>query len=509
MIFLILPQAFGLGESLDIELVHPSVAMDAPMGIESPRIGDFGDLNVSVQSQYIRDPLILYKDNIDQGAVVRRKQVLQTALLFDLSPKFGFKLTAPLALQWSTDHPDLARNGSAMGDLTLGMRLGLWESYEGAVSIRGDIHIPSSTPGSWLGEDNSRGTISILSCYRYKNAEATVELGGHMRTPTNTEKDFVLGNELISTTALRWHLWPGRVSFGNTLLMRSGTNNLFKGGAETPIEILSFLQLQATADQQWILGTGKGLSAGYGASEFRAFVAYRYQRPDNTPPPPPPPPDLPDPPPTVEEKIEDPPEEVWEEGELARVEENQIAIRGEIKFELGTATILTESKPTLTYIADLINSDVEIGHVVIEGHASEEGSFTYNYELSNLRARAIFRALVGSGVHPDRISHRGYGEALPKIQGEGADIAQNRRVEFHIIRLDPPDTELDLRELQHAPWDGGILQLTLPQPKKPEPKQIDNALDVSVEDFLEMEPSPSENSAEPDSDDPSVEEPSP
>ena len=142
------------------------------------------------------------------------------------------------------------------------MRLGLWESYEGAVSIRGDIHIPSSTPGSWVGEDNSRGTISILSCYRYKNAEATVELGGHMRTPTNTEKDFVLGNELISTTALRWHLWPGKVSFGNTLLVRSGTNNLFKGGAETPIEILSFLQLQTTADQQWLLGTGKGLSAG-------------------------------------------------------------------------------------------------------------------------------------------------------------------------------------------------------------------------------------------------------
>ena len=95
------------------------------------------------------------------------------------------------------------------------------------------------------------------------------------------------------------------------------------------------------------------------------------------------------------------------------MEQDQITIRGEIKFQLDTANILPESKPTLTYIADLINTDVEIGHVVIEGHASEEGSYIYNYNLSNLRARAIFKALVESGVHPDRISHRGYGEAFP------------------------------------------------------------------------------------------------
>ena len=94
-------------------------------------------------------------------------------------------------------------------------------------------------------------------------------------------------------------------------------------------------------------------------------------------------------------------------------------------------------------------------------------------------------------------------EALPKTQGEDADIAQNRRVEFHIIRLDPPETELDLRELQHAPWNGGELNLTLPEPKKPEPKEIDNALDLSVDDFLELTPAPTpDESATPDSEEP-------
>jgi protein TonB len=38
--------------------------------------------------------------------------------------------------------------------------------------------------------------------------------------------------------------------------------------------------------------------------------------------------------------------------------------------------------------------------VVIEGHASQEGSFEYNYTLSAERARAIYEALVLRGVHP-------------------------------------------------------------------------------------------------------------
>ena len=65
------------------------------------------------------------------------------------------------------------------------------------------------------------------------------------------------------------------------------------------------------------------------------------------------------------------------------------------------------SKPTLDYVAQIINDDIKIGHLVIEGHASEEGEYKYNYDLSNLRARAIYKALVDAGVHPDRMSYRG------------------------------------------------------------------------------------------------------
>ena len=101
------------------------------------------------------------------------------------------------------------------------------------------------------------------------------------------------------------------------------------------------------------------------------------------------------------------------------------------------------------FVAKLINEDIQIGHLVIEGHASEEGSYGYNYDLSNLRARAIYRALVEAGVHPDRLSHRGYGEAIPIKSGEDeASLALNRRVEFHIVRQDPAaGSEYDRREV--------------------------------------------------------------
>ena len=251
---------------------------------------------------------------------------------------------------------------------------------------------------------------------------------------------------------------------------RHGLNNIFRGGAENTSEVTtSIQQWRENALWQWILERD---TDGYGSSEFQVFVGYTLHRQPQKkieeviyiPPP-------------IDEpvEIEEPPvEEItnWEEEELAKVEADQIIIRDAIQFEIGTDKILKEFIPTLDFVASLINEDVQIGHVVIEGHASEEGSHDYNYDLSNLRARAIFKALVEVGVHPDRLSHRGYGEALPKnTGGTEEELAKNRRVEFHIIRQDPPETVLELRELQSAPWAEKLLELIIPTPKEVEQKK--------------------------------------
>ena len=124
------------------------------------------------------------------------------------------------------------------------------------------------------------------------------------------------------------------------------------------------------------MGLAKGINDGYGASEFQAFLGYTVHRLPVEPV------EEVIPQPIVEEPviIEEPiiEEEDWEPEELAKVEADQIIIRDDIQFVLGTDQIIESSLPTLEFVAKLINDDVQIGHVVIEGHASEEGTHQYN-----------------------------------------------------------------------------------------------------------------------------------
>ena len=62
-----LRSAWSLGESLDIELLHESISPRASIGVDSPYLTDFGLWSMGIHSQYIRDALILYEDNKDQG----------------------------------------------------------------------------------------------------------------------------------------------------------------------------------------------------------------------------------------------------------------------------------------------------------------------------------------------------------------------------------------------------------------------------------------------------------
>ena len=55
----------------------------------------------------------------------------------------------------------------------------------------------------------------------------------------------------------------------------------------------------------------------------------------------------------------------------------------------------------------------------------------YNMDLSRERAFSVRSALVQRGIHPDRITTRGFGEALPVATNESsAGRQENRRVEL-------------------------------------------------------------------------------
>lgn len=475
------PTARAAGASADIELVRPTFSQDSLPGIDSPSIYEGGTLRGGLLVQYERDPLILYERGEEQGVVVSNRQSLHLGMAWDIGRLASVRLAVPVALQWGTDVPDLSRDGPGLGDIDAGIRLQLLRGRRGSGGLRADISLPTGTPAAWMGEPLPRATLGLLGLGRVGPFDLLTDLALQARSPIDTQQDFQLGSELQAGAGVRYHVWPDRLDFSVGYVTRSGLDFLGQAGAENTSEMLSVVQIHPDRNMQWDVGLGKGIAAGYGSTEFRAFGGItwiRFRRPDEPPsrliiaeipdeinPPPP--------------SVIDEPDELWGEDELARVEENQIIIRDPIQFEFATNRILEESLPTLRYVATLMNVNWQIAHVVIEGHASEEGSYAYNYDLSIRRAHAIWEELIRTGVHPDRLSYRGMGETVPRAFGEDeASLATNRRVEFHIIKQytaedPPPPYRPDVK----LPWSGDPAEVTTPPPpptpqrKPPDPEE--------------------------------------
>ena len=64
-------------------------------------------------------------------------------------------------------------------------------------------------------------------------------------------------------------------------------------------------------------------------------------------------------------------------------------------------------------------------NIIVQGHASEDGSASYNMKISQKRADAVAAALQAAGIDSGRISTEAYGETKPL-----SDRKSSRRVEF-------------------------------------------------------------------------------
>lgn len=128
--------------------------------------------------------------------------------------------------------------------------------------------------------------------------------------------------------------------------------------------------------------------------------------------------------------------------------ENQIAIIGEagtcqaeldgylekeqVTFKKGKAELTSASFPLLGLLASIArNCDARLE---VASHTDAEGDAAINLKLSQRRADAVRKYLVQSGVDPDHVEARGYGETQP-IADNGTEEGRraNRRVELRVI----------------------------------------------------------------------------
>ena len=103
-----------------------------------------------------------------------------------------------------------------------------------------------------------------------------------------------------------------------------------------------------------------------------------------------------------------------------------------VQFELGKATLKSESYSILNQIADIMRKYPDYV-LSIEGHTDNTGSKEVNDKLSANRAKACYNYLIEKGIPASRLSYKGYGMSRPIADNNTySGRTLNRRVEFNL-----------------------------------------------------------------------------
>ncbi|APR77141.1 Outer membrane protein [Minicystis rosea] len=166
-------------------------------------------------------------------------------------------------------------------------------------------------------------------------------------------------------------------------------------------------------------------------------------QPAATPPPPPPPAAAPTPPPPPAAKG---PRQKATNFEFVN---GALKLPGPVVFETGSDKLSPVSDTVLEVVEDYLGAKPAITLLRIEGHTDSDGKADNNLALSEKRAMAVARWLVGHGVACSRLIPVGFGQTKPIVPNDTADNkAQNRRVAF-------VNAALNGKPIGGAPVDGG------------------------------------------------------
>ncbi len=450
--------------SVDIELVSPAFEARSVPGADAAFSGVSGSFRGGTLLMYEYDPLVYRTGGADAGAAVADRFTTDLGLSWDLSPELALHAYFPAALQWGADSVEAA-NGIGAGDIDVGGHLAVFHGDTVGLALRGDVRFPSSTPNMFLGERAVRGSAGPDLSLGIGPVDVIAGAAVEGRQAVDTFDDLVVGTEISGDAAVNLHVIPDRLALHVAAVGRGQIAKSASAGA-TPFEAMLGAQVWPAKWLQVDLGVGHGLTSGYGSTGFRAFLGLTFvynpqpraaedvTEVDVAPPPPPytePIPCMAAPTPPPPPPVEPPPAApAWNAGELAKVVKDRIVIRDPIQFDLGTANILPGSQPVLQAVARTLKDHPEILQVVIEGHASDEGPYDANYELSMQRAATIYKLLVEAGIDAQRLSIRALGKVVPK----SSNPAENRRVEFHITdQADADDTAVAPTHTP-VPWTG-------------------------------------------------------
>lgn len=107
----------------------------------------------------------------------------------------------------------------------------------------------------------------------------------------------------------------------------------------------------------------------------------------------------------------------------------QLVVKG-VKFKYDSAELMPIAKDILDGVAKDLIFDTQKNDIEVQGHASSEGTDSYNMQLSLRRSHAVVEYLKSKGVS-NRLIPKGYGERRPIADNSTeAGRSENRRVEL-------------------------------------------------------------------------------
>ena len=118
--------------------------------------------------------------------------------------------------------------------------------------------------------------------------------------------------------------------------------------------------------------------------------------------------------------------------EAANIQRNAdvlaVTFRSDYLFAVGSANINAGAFNEISRVSRVLNQYPDTS-IQVAGHTDSTGSEQTNQTLSENRADNVKNALVGQGVHPNRIRTLGFGESAP-IADNSTEAGQqlNRRV---------------------------------------------------------------------------------
>ena len=475
--------------SIDVEMLRPTFGSGSLIGVDMPLVRKPRTFRAGLYVQYEDDPLTVYDavNDVELETAIQTTVNPVLGISYDLSDRVTVGGVLPAVYN---DGPVIA-GGSvfSVGDVGVNARAVFLKTRRNAfnMGVRGGLVFPSGADNAFVGDSSVRVSTGLLAMGNAGPLRLGTDLGIITRDTVVTGEDFEASTELTWGNGLTLFLPAAtRTAITGQVVSRAGLQNFLAGGAENAVEALGGLQFYPSRTVTIDLGAGRGLTEGYGTTDLRLLggliVEIAPKEPLALPTPPPPPPPLPPEPPAPELVFDDPP--VIEETEISVVYEDRIELKQQIEFVVGTNVIQDYSLPIVDDIANIINTKANIGHVTIIGHASKEGTFEYNYKLSESRARAIWEKLIERGVSFRRISYQGSGEVRPVagFEGESEDeLQKNRRTEFQITQwYRTPEEMPDYPDTQVIPWTGEAIEVL--QPIKPEP-EVDEEPEVRVDEY--------------------------